>query len=288
MILITGITGLTGKFLYDSLQKTNLEVKYLVRKTSDISWMKQGEKIAYGNLTEVDYIMNAMEDVDCVLHLAPRDLVVNIIEACKKREIERIIYVNSTGIYSKFKSSSNIDIMNEKIVTESGLTYTIIRPTMIYGNNQDGNIKRLAKIMNKSPIFPVLGNGEGLMHPIYAGDLGKFIVSVLLAEEKTRNKEYDVAGKDAIKYIDVLRNIAQAMDKKVVFFHIPYVLALYAGKVGERFPNSIVTYEKVLRLIEDKNFDYSLAREELGFEPISFEEGVKKEIEALRKVGFVK
>ncbi len=69
---------------------------------------------------------------------------------------------------------------------------------MIYGNEQDGNIHMLVKIMNRFPVYPILGKGEGLMHPIYAGDLAKALVSAVLKEEITRNQEYDVAGKTAV------------------------------------------------------------------------------------------
>ncbi|MGI6436201.1 MAG: SDR family oxidoreductase [Syntrophomonadaceae bacterium] len=289
MILVTGITGLTGRFLYKELKKTRLEIKYLVRKSSNISFMDPGsDSIVFGDQRRAEEISSAMSNVDSVLHLAPRDQLQNILDKCIENNIQRLFYVNSTGIYSKFKSSSNVDIKNEEILKNSGLIYTIIRPTMIYGNHQDGNMHILIKIMNKTRFFLIVGRGEGLMHPIYAGDLAKFLVSILLNEEKTRFQDYNVAGKYPIKYKDMLKNISNALGKKVYFISIPYNIALLAGKIGDKIPNRLINYEKILRLNEDKNFDYTKAKEELAFNPISFEKGIQLEINEMRDNNLIK
>jgi nucleoside-diphosphate-sugar epimerase len=244
--------------------------------------------IAFGDQKKADEVRAAMSDVDSVLHLAPRDQLKNILDECVVNHIQRIFYVNSTGIYSKFKSSSNIDIQNEEMLKNSGLIYTIIRPTMIYGNNQDGNMHILIKIMSKTPFFPIIGKGDGLMHPIYAGDLAKFLVSILLNEEKTRFQDYNVAGRYPLRYKDILQKMANALGKKVYFIHIPYRLALIAGKIGDRISSRLINYEKILRLNEDKNFDYSKAKQELAFEPTSFEEGIQLEVNDMRNKNLIK
>lgn len=285
MLLVTGITGLTGRFLYEEIQKSykGKKIKYLVRETSDITWMSNDDNIAYGDLKFPESINNAFEDVSEVLHLAPRNQLKNILGECKKHGIKRIYYINSTGIYSKFKKSSHIDFQNEEVLKKSDLVYTIIRPTMIYGNHHDGNIHLLVKMMSKTPIYPIIGSGEGLMQPIYARDLAKVIVSAINNEELTRFKEYNVAGKEAIEYQQLLKEISLAMGKRVFFIKIPYSFALIIGKVGDKIPNRIINYEKVLRIREDKKFHYEEAVNDLDFNPISFREGIELEIEDLKK-----
>lgn len=126
------------------------------------------------------------------------------------------------------------------------------------------------------------------MQPIYAGDLAKVIVSALNQEEVTRFKEYNVAGKESIAYQDLLKAIASAMQKKVLFIKIPYSLALFIGKIGDKIPNKIINYEKVLRLREDKDFNYGDAAKDLNFCPKTFEEGIKNEIIEMREQGIIK
>lgn len=292
MVLITGITGLTGRFLYQEIKKSAIkpEIKYLVRFSSDTSFMDERDQkynLVFGDIKDVSSWENVLDTVSSVIHIA---YIMNseiITQACLNHGMKRVFYVNTTGMYSKHKSYANMYIDWEKKIKASGITYTIIRPTMIYGNHRDVNIHKLIKIMNKYPVFPIIGQGRGLMHPIYAGDLARVIWVAYLNEEKTRYKEYNVAGKHALSYKNLLESIRTALDKRVKFVHIPYAIALLIGKIGDIFPNGLIDYEKVQRLEEDKSFDYSLARDELDFAPISFEEGVKLEVESLRKDGII-
>lgn len=289
MMLVTGITGLTGRFLYREWRQAPQapRARYLVRPTSDVTWMHPGEEIAYGDLRTGQDLTTAMTGVDSVLHVAPRHCLPTLLDLCRRAGVRRFFFVSSAGVFSKFKSSAHTDIRNEQLLKDSGLAYTIIRPTMIYGNVQDGNIKYLVRLMNKLPVFPVLGRGDGLMQPIYAGDLARVILQAVLREENTRQKEYNVAGKRPVPYRELLRLIAGALGKQRFFLHIPYTLALLAGRIGDRFPNRLIDHEKVLRLVEDKNIDYSAAARDLGFDPMPFAEGIQLEIAALRRAALV-
>lgn len=292
MVLITGITGLTGRFLYEEIKKSvnKPEIKYLVRSSSDTSFMDEWDQknnLVFGDIKDVSSWENILDSVSSVVHVAYIMHSDIITQVCLNHGVQRVFYVNTTGMYSKYKSYASMYIDWEKKIKASGIIYTIIRPTMIYGNHRDVNIHKLIKIMHKYPVFPVIGKGKGLMHPIYAKDLAEVIWAAYLNEEKTRYKEYNVAGKQALSYNHLLESIRAALDKKVKFIHIPYLFAMLAGKIGDILPNGLIDYEKVQRLEEDKCFDYSLASDELGFAPISFEEGVKLEVESLRKDGII-
>lgn len=290
MLLVTGITGLTGRFLYEEIKK-HLSfncVKFLIRHTSDISWMSGEENLLYGDVTSVEGIVDALKDVEVVIHIAHIHNSDNITRACLSRGIKRVIFVNTTGMFSQYKAYSKLYIDLEEKIKKSDLVYTIIRPTMIYGNHRDVNIHKLVLLMDKLPVFPVIGRGNGLMHPIYAGDLANCIFNAYINEERTRLKEYNVAGKYPLSYLNLLQEIARALGKKPLFLHIPYSLALAFGKIGDYIPNGLIDYEKVQRLVEDKNFDYFSAKNELKFNPISFKEGIELEVKALREAGLLK
>jgi nucleoside-diphosphate-sugar epimerase len=292
LILITGITGLTGRFLYEEIKHRmpNLEVKYLVRNNSNISFMSKEDidnRIVFANIENINELEQAFESVEMIIHLAYITNSEYVTEACLRKGVKRVFFVNTTGMYSKYKAYAKMYIELEKKMKSSGLIYTIIRPTMIYGNQQDVNIHKLVKLINKCKLFPVIGKGSGLMHPIYASDLAKVILTAFERETVTRYKEYNVAGKYPITYFNLLNEISIAMQKKVFFIHIPYCFALVVGKLADYIPNGIIDYEKVKRLLEDKNFDYSLAAQELDFNPITFGEGIRLEVESLRKAGMI-
>lgn len=203
MLLVTGITGLTGRFLYREIKENGQlnNLKCLVRTDSDISWM-MAEKpaIHYGDVNNVKDITDSMRNVSTVIHLVNIRQAPQIISACKESGVKRVIFVNTTGMYSKYQAYSSLYRQLEGEILKSGLDYTIIRPTMIYGNRQDKNIHKLVNLINLAPVFPVIGNGESLMQPIYAGDLAKVIFKASL-QDISIGKEYNVAGKEPISYL---------------------------------------------------------------------------------------
>ncbi len=292
MIIITGITGLTGRFLYQEIKqnKLNDKVKYFVRPTSDTSFMTsydKGNNLVYGHCEKLNDLRTAFKNADFLVHMAGISVSEPVTQACIDSNIKRVIFINTTGMYSKYKSYAKSYIELENKIKQSGLIYTIIRPTMIYGNEHDVNIHKLIKIMNRTPIFPVIGAGNGLMHPIYAQDLAKVIYAAIVNNEKTSMKEYNVAGKAPVSYLSLLKEISLALNKERYFVHIPYGLALCVGKIGNYISNGLIDYEKVQRLQEDKNFDYSDAVRDLEFRPRTFAEGVKLEVKALRTAGII-
>lgn len=289
MLLVTGITGLTGRFLYRELMqgKEALRVKFLIRKTSDISWMGSGaHHLCYGDVTSVEDLVRCMDGVRAVIHLVNIRHSPQIIDACRQSGVDRVIFINTTGMYSNYQVYANLYHELEKGIKSSSLKYTIIRPTMIYGNHLDKNIHKLVRLVKKYPAIPVVGDGSSLMQPIYAGDLAKAIY-LAFTNNKSIKQEYNVAGSEPISYLNLLKIIANALGKKTFFFHVPFSLALVAGRVGDIIPNGLIDLEKVKRLSEDKVFDYSLVERELGFNPLPFSEGIKLEVKSLKEFGLI-
>lgn len=289
MFLVTGITGLTGRFLFQEIRKSGKinDLRCLVRETSDLSWMGNDKPdFCYGDVQNVKDIMKALDGVSGIIHLVNIRSSPQIIEACKITGIKRVVFVNTTGVFSKYQAYSSLYRELEEKIFASGLDYTIIRPTMIYGNSQDKNIHKLIKLMNRFPVFPVVGKGQALMQPIYAGDLAKVIYQAYVTDQSI-GQDYNVAGREPLSYLELLHEIARALEKEVRFIHIPYSLALLAGKIGDLIPNGLVDLEKIQRLSEDKNFDYFKASKDLNFCPRTFSEGVRLEVQALRTEGVI-
>ena len=289
MLLVTGITGLTGRFLLAELRKAGYagRIRCLVRANSDVAWIADNDvELFRGDVSDTASVREAVDGVAGVIHVAHIHNSRQITRACLERGIRRVLYVNTTGVFSKFRGCSELYRQLEKEILESGLDYTIVRPTMIYGNQRDRNIHKLVKVVNRFPVVPVLGRGQGLMQPIYAQDLARAIAEAFVRPVSV-GKAYNVAGKHPLPYIEILRAISRALNKKRRFVHIPYCFALAVGYVGNYIPNGLVDLEKVQRLSEDKAFDYSEAVRDLDFAPRSFEDGVILEVQVLHQAGII-
>ena len=285
MLLVAGASGHSGGWFIKKLISESYEgnIRCFIRSTSDIGFMRNSPlniEFSKGDLNDLMFVEKALEGVQTVIHIAGISLSNNIVKACIKHKIEWAIFICTTGIFSKYKSASNGYIDSEKQIINSGINYTIIRPTMIYGSSMDRNIWKLINYIDQHKFFPVFGKGLNLMQPILARDLGEAIYLVLMNKDKCINQEYNIAGKYPISYNKLLMAIANQLNSKTIFLHIPYLLSYIAAHIYNFYkPDAIISVEQVMRMNEDKTFDFSGAEKDFGFSPVAFEDGISDEID---------
>lgn len=160
-----------------------------------------------------------------------------------------------------------------------GITKTVLRPTMIYGNLRDGNVSIFMKMVYNLRVFPVVNNAAYELQPVWCGDLGKAYYQVL-THPNTRGKDYNLSGGRPIQLIDMFKVMAEKMGVKNRFVNVPYWIAytgswmLYLCTFGKKDFR-----EKVQRLVEPRVFSHNDATRDFGYDPLPFEEGVNGEIE---------
>ena len=287
MLLVIGATGHTGRYFLEELDKNQYKgkIRFLVRKESDKEVFEKYNldyEIIEGNLESKEDLQKACKDVDTILEIYNIRYSLNVLESALKENVKRIIFVHTTGIYSKYKMASAEYKQIEKEVIEKSkgkIDITILRPTMIYGDLCDHNISKFIKMMDKMRIYPMIAGGKAKIQPVNARDLGKAYYQVLINEEKTKNKEYNLSGETPISIKDMLKSILKYLDKKSIFIPIPLWLSVacaYILKVITLGKVNIV--EKVLRMDEDRCFDNTNAKNDFGYTTIDFQEGLEKEV----------
>jgi nucleoside-diphosphate-sugar epimerase len=284
-IFVTGATGFTGSRIVPLLLKNGYEVRCLYRASSDRSQLPQPEiEWALGDVSDTESLTSAMEGTDALVNVASLGFghADSIIRAAKDAGIKRAVFISTTAIFTQLKASSKkVRVAAELAIETSGLDYTILRPTMIYGTSRDRNMWRLIKFMRLSPIVPIFGDGKYLQQPIYVDDVAAAILGCLKADV-TIGKSYNIAGKRALTYNEVIDTIAKAMNKRVWKLHIPSKPVVGLLKLFEKihipFP---IKAEQVLRLNENKDFSYAEAGRDFGFSPLSFEEGIGLELNSV-------
>jgi nucleoside-diphosphate-sugar epimerase len=158
---------------------------------------------------------------------------------------------------------------------------------MIYGSELDHNMHKLLRFLDRSPVFPLFGNGENLWQPVYYEDLARGLYAAL-TRPGTEGQIYDLPGARPLAYLDLVRIAAGALGKKVRIIRLPTQPVRWALQAAEglRLPLP-VSSDQVLRLREDKAYSYDKAREELGYTPRAFKEGIALEVRRLREIGLV-
>ncbi len=287
-VFVTGATGFTGSRVVPLLLKNGYKVRCFHRASSDRSTLSDSQiEWVQGDLSDISFLTTAMQGTGGLVNIASLGFghADSIISAAKTAGIKRAVFISTTAIFTQLNAKSKkVRVAAELAIETSGLQYTILRPTMIYGSPRDRNMWRLIRFMRYSPIVPVFGDGQYLQQPIYVDDVAQAVVSCL-SNDNTIGKSYNIAGKHPLTYNVVIDTIAKVMNKRVWKFHIPSrpVVSLLSLIERMRIPFPIKA-EQVLRLNENKNFSYAEAQSDFGFSPLAFEEGIKLEWEVIKRV----
>ena len=149
---------------------------------------------------------------------------------------------------------------------------------MIYGSARDRNMIRLIKWIDNYPILPIFGNGNALQQPINVNDLVSFIIKSIDKKEAFKN-EFNLSGKEPITFNEIIDEISKVLKKRPFKIYLPYKIFSYLLNILEilkiKFP---IKSEQIKRLNENKDFSHLKAKKLIGYDPISFAEGIKKEI----------
>lgn len=285
-ILLTGATGNSAYFFLKKLEreKFNKTLTVITRYRSKNSYFDQFKlkfKIFNGDINNKEFLSKSLENIDLVLHTANIENSQNIVEVGNSKKVKWFILVHSTMVFSKNSSPRIENRRNiEKNILKNNSNITILSSSMIYGTSRDINMSRLIKFMDRFKIFPIFGDGQNYMQPIYIEDLANTFYEIIKFKELTFNKRYILAGKKPIKYIDMLKLIEKKLKKRILYIKIPIKLSIFLIKICEIifFKKLGINTSQVERLSEDKVYDYSEAKKDFLFNPKSFEEGIEIQI----------
>ncbi len=287
-VLVTGATGFTGSYVVPLLLERGIEVRCLARASSDRSVLPQAEIEWFtGDVQDPASVEQALEGRDALVNIVYiRKWGPMIVQGALAAGVKRAIFVSTTSLFTQLAAASKAQrIAAEKAIETSGLDYTILRPTMIYGSSRDRNMCRLVQLMARTPIIPIFGNGAFLQQPIYVSDVAESIIRCLL-DDQTIGKAYNISGAAALTYNQVIDTIARLSGRKVLKVHFPAAPMIALVKLFERFSIPFpLKAEQIMRLNEHKNFDYDSAAQDFGYTPLSFEEGMRLELQEMKARG---
>ena len=171
--------------------------------------------------------------------------------------------------------------MAEEQIRESGLKWTILRPTMIYGAPGDRNLSRLLTLLPRVPVLPVPGGGRHLQQPVHVADVAGAVLSAVERPESA-GTTYDIAGPEPLSFAELLRVAARAAGSRTRFVPVPLSPLVAAARGYELLAaRPRIRAEQLQRLAEDKAFSIEDAARDLGYAPRSFAEGIVAEARAL-------
>jgi uncharacterized protein YbjT (DUF2867 family) len=125
---------------------------------------------------------------------------------------------------------------NEKAVMESGMSYAILRPTVLFGK-EDVLINNIAWLLRRFPFFGQIGDGKYGIQPVYVDDLAMLAVE---AGARSDNFTWDAVGPDIFTFDALVRLIGEKIGHPKAILHLPPGLALKAAQFISLFVGDVV------------------------------------------------
>jgi uncharacterized protein YbjT (DUF2867 family) len=283
-VAITGGTGFVGSNVARALLGSGHEVVLIARGSRRVA-PREGLSVVRADVTTGTALAAAFAGCDAVVQLTAIirekgkqtfDAVIrrgteNVVAAAASAGVGHLLYVSAIGAdpdprfpyhYAKW--------MAEQAVRGSGVPYTILRPSLIFGPG-DGFFTTLCSLVRYSiPVIPIAGDGGSLFQPISIDDVVRCITVSL--DRGPAMRVIEIGGPEQLSYegiVDVIHDaIGAGMRIKV---HVPVAALLPAAAVMDKvLPNPPVTPAQLRMLARHNITRIDAVPSAFGFAPTSF------------------
>jgi NADH dehydrogenase len=299
---IAGGTGFIGRHLIDALGDAGQGVKCLARTENKAMLCERiGFNAVIGDITERESLKGKMDECDiavCLVGIIEEkggatfervhvEGARNFVSEAQKAGIKHIFYQSALGAskssrakYYKTKAEA------EEIVRESGIPYTIFRPSLVVGPG-DGFTEKIRGLISLGPFVPVPGGGNAKFQPVYVKDWVKCFMKLfsdISVIERRESQVYEFGGPEHLTYNELVIRLMEAMGIVKPLVHVPLGLMKLglpfsgiAGRVGALFGKKIpsATKEQILLLQTDNICDKDSIEKLFGFAPMRYGDALK-------------
>lgn len=166
-----------------------------------------------------------------------------LIKAAHDAGVRRIVHLSITNPsedspFGYFRGKAAV----ERVIAESGISYAILRPTVIFGV-EGILINNVAWLLRRCPVFAIPGKGDYRLQPVYVLDLAEMAVA---AGREDSNCVIDAVGPEVYSFQELVRLIAKQVGSHCRMVHTPPGVSLFLSQiVGKLVRDVILTKDEV-------------------------------------------
>lgn len=306
---VTGATGCIGSALTARLSQVGVRVVALVRDPGRATHLHNlpGVEIVAGDLFAHAEISKAMQGCDVVFHLAAKVHAneresraaaaefthINVagtrsvLDAAVASQVPGFVFFSTVAVYPE--SDDELDELTppapatpygqskltaEQFVltraAESDLRAVVLRPTVVYGPRDRGNVSRLIEAIRRRRFF-IIGEGTNCKSMVAVENV---VEAALLAavDERARSQIYNVCDARAYTLNEIAATVAEAMGRNPRFPRLPHGLVMIMGRSADVISrisrtNLSLSSDRVKKLTMNSLYSAAKIERELGFRP---------------------
>ena len=260
--VVTGAFGYTGKYITQRLLDAGRRVRTITGHPKRANGFGNQVEIAPMDFSDRSSLVRSLRGASVLYNTywvrfnhgraTFGEAVANsraLIQAAREAGVRKIVHLSiaNSSLDSHLPYYSGKALV-EKAIVESGLSYAILRPTVIFGI-EDILINNIVWFTRHFPLFAIPGSGRYELQPIFVEDLAELAID---SARKENNLVLDAVGPEVFAFEDLVRQIAKAVGAKPKFIHVSPRAALQLLRlVGPLVGDVILTREEIEGLMAD-------------------------------------
>lgn len=312
-VLVTGATGMVGRFVVPRLLEMGYSVTCLVRGKHSLetfSWARHVVSIR-GDLLDVDVCGRAVQGVHRIIHLAGlahtrrqnasffevnTTGTQNLVSAALRADVDHFVFMSTIAVYGRSgvvtestaccprtaygQSKLAAEEIVQRAADSSNMTFTILRPSVIFGEHDRGNVLRMIKAIDRG-LFVLIDGGRALKSMTHVENVVD-IVMLALEDNRARNEIFNVSDVEPYSLARVAGLVSNSLNRSPRLLRIPRnllrvplrLMSVGFGLLGKTPP---VTWEDVEVLTSDNVANVQKLASQLNYRSrVSLEEGIQR------------
>lgn len=199
--------------------------------------------------------------------------------ASRNSSVEQFIQISGIGSDAKSESRYIRARGQGEHVVASTMPSIIIRPSVMIGPD-DGFLTVLIRLIRLLPVYPLFGNGETRLQPVYVGDVAQAISVLIDRNEPIGSSIFEFGGPQVYTYEELVREIARQLGVQIRPISIPFEIWSVLATIAEFLPAAPLTRNQ----IELMRHDNVAARDLPGMKELDIEpHGIREVIRAIEQ-----
>lgn len=243
---VTGAFGYTGRYIAERLLAQGEQVRALTGRP--VSASPFGEAVAAFPLDFADFdgLVDSLQGVEVLYntywvrfarggldHARATANLQTLIRAAARAGVGRIVHISITNAAADsplpyFRGKALVEAALRRAGDESGLCYSIIRPTVVFGR-EDILINNIAWFLRRFPLFPIGGDGQYPVQPVYVDDVAQLAVA---SADADGSAALDAVGPEQFTFDELALLIADAVGSRARLLHLPPGMTLAAARLA--------------------------------------------------------